>query len=74
VAAPIYPELTFKSIGVEPAGSDRLRVVGQLTIKGVTRDVALDVEHHGLARERTNVTITPETRRRESVRQLLRHD
>ncbi len=46
-----YPELTFKSTRVEPAGSDRLRVVGQLTIKGVTRDVPLDVEHHGLAKD-----------------------
>ena len=46
-----YPEMTFKSTEVEPAGSDRLRVVGALTIKGVTRDVALDVERLGVARD-----------------------
>ncbi len=46
-----YPEMTFRSTQVEPAGSDRLRVVGQLTIKGVTRDVPLEVEHHGLAKD-----------------------
>jgi polyisoprenoid-binding protein YceI len=46
-----FPELTFTSTQVEPAGKDRLRVNGQLTIKGVTRDVTLDVEHLGLAKD-----------------------
>jgi polyisoprenoid-binding protein YceI len=39
-----YPEITFKSTGVTQTGTDRLRVDGALTIKGVTREVALDVE------------------------------
>ena len=46
-----YPEITFKSTGVERAASDRLRVPGQLTIKGVARDVVLDVEQLGLAKD-----------------------
>ena len=46
-----FPELTFTSTQVERAGQDRLRVNGQLTIKGVTRDVTLDVEHLGLAKD-----------------------
>jgi polyisoprenoid-binding protein YceI len=39
-----YPTLTFKSRRVEPAGSGTLRVVGDLTIHGVTKEVMLEVE------------------------------
>ena len=46
-----YPEITFTSTQVEPAGRDRLRAAGQLTIKGVAREVTLDVEHHGQAKD-----------------------
>jgi polyisoprenoid-binding protein YceI len=46
-----YPEITFKSSEVSRAASDRLRVAGALTIKGVARDVVLDVEVLGLAKD-----------------------
>ncbi len=39
-----YPTLTFKSTKVEPAGEGKLRVTGDLTIHGVTKAVALEVE------------------------------
>ena len=39
-----YPELTFTSTAVEPAGEGRYRVTGDLAIRGVTRPVTLDVE------------------------------
>ena len=39
-----YPTLTFKSTKVEKAGKGKLRVTGDLTIHGVTREVVLDVE------------------------------
>jgi polyisoprenoid-binding protein YceI len=39
-----YPTITFKSRKVEPAGSDEWKVTGDLTIHGVTREVALKVE------------------------------
>ena len=42
-----YPELVFKSNGVEAQDGDRLKLLGSLTIKDVTREVALDVERHG---------------------------
>jgi polyisoprenoid-binding protein YceI len=45
-----YPELTFRSARVEQAG-DRLRVVGSLTLHGVTREVALDVEFAGRGKD-----------------------
>lgn len=39
-----YPTITFKSTKVEPMGADAAKVVGDLTIKGVTRPVELDVK------------------------------
>jgi polyisoprenoid-binding protein YceI len=39
-----YPTLTFKSTKVERAGDGKLRVTGDLTIHGVTKQVVLDVE------------------------------
>jgi polyisoprenoid-binding protein YceI len=39
-----FPAMTFVSTRVEKAGADRLKVIGNLTIKGVTRPVVLNVE------------------------------
>jgi len=39
-----HPTITFKSKKVEKAGKGRLRVIGDLTIRGVTRQVVLEVE------------------------------
>lgn len=39
-----YPTLTFVSKQVTSSGSDRLRVTGDLTIHGVTREIVLDVQ------------------------------
>ena len=39
-----YPKMTFKSTRAEPSGSGRLKLVGDLTIKGTTKEVTLDVE------------------------------
>jgi polyisoprenoid-binding protein YceI len=38
-----YPTITFKSTRVEPAGTGKLSVTGDLTIHGVTKQVVLDV-------------------------------
>ena len=42
-----YPVITFKSTSVEPAGADRYTLTGDLTIKGNTHPVALDVTRYG---------------------------
>lgn len=42
-----YPAITFTSTRVEQVGTDRLRVAGDLTIRGVTRDVVLDTTYNG---------------------------
>ena len=39
-----YPALTFVSKKVEKAGAGKLKVTGDLTIHGVTREVVLDVD------------------------------
>lgn len=39
-----YPTMTFVSKKVKNAGNDRLKVYGDLTLHGVTREVVLDVE------------------------------
>ncbi|MBX3712760.1 MAG: polyisoprenoid-binding protein [Lysobacter sp.] len=38
-----HPDITFKSTSVKSAGKDKLAVTGDLTIKGITRSVTLDV-------------------------------
>ncbi|MBB6096634.1 polyisoprenoid-binding protein YceI [Deinobacterium chartae] len=39
-----YPTATFKSTAVEPQGQNVYRVTGELTIRGVTKPVTLEVE------------------------------
>ena len=39
-----FPSITFKSKRFEAAGGDNFRVLGELTMHGVTREIALDVE------------------------------
>jgi polyisoprenoid-binding protein YceI len=38
-----YPTMTFKSARVEPAAPGKLKVTGDLTIRGVTKQVVLEV-------------------------------
>jgi polyisoprenoid-binding protein YceI len=39
-----YPTMTFRSTKVESDGADKLRITGDLTIRGVTKPVTLAVE------------------------------
>jgi polyisoprenoid-binding protein YceI len=39
-----YPTMTFKSKKVEQNGVGKLKVTGDLTIRGVTKEVVLDVD------------------------------
>ena len=42
-----YPEVKFKSTGVEPSGADNYKLTGDLTIKETTHPVVLDVVRYG---------------------------
>jgi len=46
-----FPELKFKSTRIEKVSDDGYRVVGELTIRDVTREVTLDVEAGGRAKD-----------------------
>ena len=39
-----YPTITFKSKSVQAAGDGKMKIVGDLTIHGVTKEVTLDVD------------------------------
>jgi polyisoprenoid-binding protein YceI len=42
-----FPVITFKSTGIEPSGPDRYTLTGDLTIKGNTHPVTLQVVKYG---------------------------
>jgi len=46
-----FPSLRFESTKVEASGGDRYRVHGNLTIRGTTREVVLDAEYAGEAKD-----------------------
>jgi polyisoprenoid-binding protein YceI len=46
-----YPTMTFRSTRVEVTGSKRLRIEGDLTIRGVTKPVVLEVVEEGRAKD-----------------------
>jgi polyisoprenoid-binding protein YceI len=65
-----YPTITFRSRRIEPVGGDRFKVTGDLTIRGVTREVVLDVTEEGRGRdpwggERVGFSATGKIDRRE---------
>lgn len=47
--APNYPQITFTSTAVERVDEQHYRLTGDLTIKGITKPVTLDVEFTGVA-------------------------
>lgn len=46
-----HPTITFRSSKVEVLSEDRLRVTGDLTVRGVTKEVVLDTEYAGMAKD-----------------------
>lgn len=42
-----YPVMTFKSTGVRSVSGNRFTLVGDLTIRGVTKEVEIDAEYLG---------------------------
>jgi polyisoprenoid-binding protein YceI len=42
-----FPVITFKSTAIKPSGQDRYALTGDLTIKGTTLPVTLDVTKYG---------------------------
>ncbi|MEX2288783.1 MAG: YceI family protein [Mycobacteriales bacterium] len=47
--APTFPEITFRSTGVEVLSESTFALTGDLTIKGTTNPVSVEFEHTGVA-------------------------
>ncbi len=65
-----YPAIAYRSRRVEAVSPDRLRVVGDLTIRNVSREVVLDVEYGGQGKDpwgnqRVGFTATASLNRRD---------
>lgn len=46
-----HPQMTFVSRSIERVGDDRLKLTGDLTIRGTTREITLDVEDLGRGKD-----------------------
>lgn len=46
-----YPQILFKSTGVNKVSDDELELTGDLTIKGITKPVKLAVEYSGIIKD-----------------------
>lgn len=47
--APNHPQISFRSTGVEVLDDDEFRLNGDLTIKGVTKPISVELEYTGTA-------------------------
>ncbi|MNX98116.1 hypothetical protein D3C86_1305110 [compost metagenome] len=56
--APNHPLITFKSTRIERKDDDEYVVYGAITIRGVTREIALEVEHAGFNKNPWGQTVT----------------
>jgi polyisoprenoid-binding protein YceI len=65
-----FPQLTFKSTGVEIIDGENFEVTGDLTMKGITKPVTLNVEYSGVTKdpwggERVGFVVTGKIKRSE---------
>ncbi len=68
--AETYPRMTFKSTGVQKVSDDEFKLMGDLTIRDVTKPIELKVEFNGeitdpWGKERLGFEITGKINRRE---------
>lgn len=65
-----HPHIHFESTSVEQTGDKQLKLTGDLTIRGTTKPVVLDVDYHGKAvdpwgNDRVGFTATTTVNRKE---------
>ena len=46
-----FPKMTFKSTSIKKSGDDEYRLIGDLTIRDITRPVELKVEYNGSTKD-----------------------
>lgn len=49
-----FPEISFKSTAIKPAGKNRFRLTGNLSLHGVTKPVTLELLYRGTAQNPVN--------------------
>ena len=49
--APTFPQITFRSTGVEIVSAEAFRLTGDLTVKGTTKPVTIDFDYVGTAKD-----------------------
>jgi polyisoprenoid-binding protein YceI len=49
--APTFPQITFRSTGVEIVSAEQFRLTGDLTVKGTTKPVTVEFEYVGTAKD-----------------------
>jgi polyisoprenoid-binding protein YceI len=69
LSAESHPELTFRSKAIEPVDDDTFRVIGDLSINGVTNEVGLTAELGGIetgpeGEERLGLEVTGQVSRK----------
>ena len=69
LSAELHPELTFRSTAFEPVDHDTLRVIGDLSINGVTNEVELTAELRSIetgpeGEERIDLEVTGQVSRK----------
>jgi polyisoprenoid-binding protein YceI len=51
-----YPVMAFKSKEISKQGDNKYKIIGDLTIKDATKEVALDAEYHGFIKDLSGST------------------
>jgi polyisoprenoid-binding protein YceI len=46
-----YPEITYSSTGIKERGRGRFQIVGDLVVRGVSREVVVDARYNGRVRD-----------------------
>lgn len=63
-----FPQMEFRSTSIEPSGDDSFTLNGELTLKGISKPVRLQVEYSGVTKdpwgtERAGFTVTGKIKR-----------
>ncbi len=56
--APSHPTINFKSVRIEAKGDNEFVVHGDITMRGVTKPISLDVEFHGTSKNPWGKTVS----------------